>query len=224
MAVPKRNQSSLSLYESRLRIDDLDVLREYNRHFIGLWADPRVTLGTESSDVTKIGWTNAREKLQEYIRDGRSVGGTFSLPRFVSFTGTDIYKVAKSLKSPYVAGAMEFVTQLDTKVNDPVILYSVNEQRAWMVSFVSVLLHLGRARAGNQPRLGYKIDAYLEAADGGLTAFEQIKVCRSNPLKVTAENEILDEAEKRNTVEDYLKLVWAAMDHVERERHKAKES
>jgi hypothetical protein len=219
---PKREQGSLVLHESRLRIDDLDMLREYKRHFLGLWADPIVTLGTESSDVTKIGWTTAREKRQEYIQDGRSIGGTFNLPKFVGFTGTQTYRVAKSRKSPYMAGAMDFMTQLDTKVNEPVILYSVNEKRAWMVSFVSVLLHLGRARARNQSRLGFHIDACEEAADGGLTAFEHIRKCRHKPLKIAAENEILDEEEKNNTVQDYLKLVWAALDQVERERHKAK--
>ena len=219
---PKREQGSLVLHESRLRIDDLDTLREYKRHFLGLWADPIVTLGTESSDVTKIGWTSAREKRQEYIQDGRSIGGTFNLPKFVGFTGAQTYKVAKSRKSPYMAGAMDFMTQLDTKVNEPVILYSVNEKRAWMVSFVSVLLHLGRARARNQSRLGFHVDPCAEAADGGLTAFEHIRKCRRKPLKIAAENEILDEEEKNNTVQDYLKLVWAALDQVERERHKAK--
>ena len=57
----------------RLKADDLTTLCEYKRHFLGLWTDPSITLGTELSDVSKVGWSQAPNMRQETTREGRRI-------------------------------------------------------------------------------------------------------------------------------------------------------
>lgn len=116
---------------SRLKADDLTTLCEYKGHFLGLWTDPNITLGTELSNVSKIGWSQAPNMRQEATREGRSVGGSLSFPKVLSLNWTESVKVARSRKSPYAADAVSFLSTLHATKSVPVLLYCVSEKRAW---------------------------------------------------------------------------------------------
>lgn len=203
----------------RLVVDDLDSLRAIPRHFLGLWADPEVLLGTDRCDFSQIMWVRAAEVKKDISRDGISFSGTISIPRMLTLTWTQTFKVSSNRKNIYMS---DFASKLGSMINTPVVLYSVSERRAWMVSFVSVLLHLARARAFFQRGLGIHIPPCSARADGGQAAFSLISQCYRNPVKTPAENETLTEEEKRFTIKDYINDVWAAMDIARREKHKTK--
>ena len=203
----------------RMLVDDLDTLREAKRHFLGLWPDPRIILGTEGVDDTKIGWSAAEEVRRETIRDGSSFGGAVSLPKVLVLNWSQTFKVARSRKNQYMAN---FEANLHRMINSPVVLYSPSEKRAWMVSFVSVLLHLARARASFQKSLGFHVPPCERRGNGGQAAFECLRANRGKPLKRPAENETLSAEEQTFTVENYVNEVLAAMECARRESCRAK--
>jgi hypothetical protein len=205
--------------EKRMLVDDLDTLREAKRHFLGLWSDPRITLGTDSVDDTKIGWSAAEEVLSETTRDGTILGGSIAAPRVLTLNWSQTYRVARSRKNQYM---VNFEANLHRMINSPVILYSPSEKRAWMVSFVSVLLHLARARAFFQTSLGFYVPPCESRGNGGQAAFDCLRAHHRQPLKKAAENESLSEEEQKFTVENYVNEVSAAMECARRESCRAK--
>jgi hypothetical protein len=116
----------------------------------------------------------------------------------------------------------DFSSKIHSSINTPVIMYSVSEKRAWMVSLVSVLLHLTRVRAHYQKVLGFNIPACAPASNGGEAAFSHIMSCYRQPLKVAASNEYLDPSEQQMTIKDYINDVWATLDCAQRESSKAR--
>jgi len=81
----KESSSHFLLPENRLYTDDLDALRGAKRHFLGLWNDPVVTLGTELQKCTQVNWSQARQIERETTHQGYSVGVSFSLPKLLGF-------------------------------------------------------------------------------------------------------------------------------------------
>lgn len=203
----------------RLLVDDLDALRDQPRHFLGLWSDPRITLGTRSSECLTVDWSDAKELDVETTRDGMTIGGAVAVPKVLTFTWTQTYKVARSRRNQYM---VNFEADLHRMINSPVILYSPSEKRGWMVSFVSVLLHLTRIRAEMQKDLGFHIPACELQGNGGQAAFDCLRACYREPLKKAFRNEVLSDEEQRITVEDYVKDVRAAMEVARREGCRAK--
>jgi hypothetical protein len=83
----------------RLVVDDLDSLRAIPRHFLGLWADPEVLLGTDRCDFSQIMWVRAPEVKKDISKDGISFGGTISIPRMLTLTWTQTFKVSSNRKN-----------------------------------------------------------------------------------------------------------------------------
>jgi len=152
---------------------------------------------------------------------GRSFGGTILFPKALNLTWTETFKVARSRKTVYLTN---FEAKLQAAINTPVMLYSVLEKRAWMVSFVSVLLHVARARAHCQRSLGFRVLACDISANGGQAAYETIMSCYRERLKHAAPDEMLDELEESLTIKDYISDVWAALDCATRETKENKRS
>ncbi|OAP59473.1 hypothetical protein AYL99_06771 [Fonsecaea erecta] len=212
-------QFPFQIMRKRLLVDDLNLLCDQPRHFLGLWSDPHITLGTLGSERATVDWSNARELERETVFDGSTFGGTFSLPKVLTLTWSRTYKVARSRKNQYMA---HFEADLHRMINTPVVLYSPSERRGWMVSLVSVLLHLARIRAELQKCLNYEIPPCERHGNGGQAAFDCLRACYRRPLKKAAPNELLSEEEQKFTVEDYVRDVLAAMELAKRECCRAK--
>jgi hypothetical protein len=202
----------------RLAAIDLTVLCDRTRHFVGLWKEPLITLGTDSCDPCRIEDSGLPTKDTEMKNTGRTIGATISPARYLGLHWSENFDVIDTRKNPYTAGA--FLPRLSDMRNHPVLLYSLSERRAWMVSFVSVLWHLARAKAHTHHLLGYSVPACEEASDGGTAAMKQILKCYKNPVKNDIPKDELDEAERAYTIEDYLKEVWADLDTRARECHR----
>lgn len=200
-------------------VHDLETLRAAKRHFLGIWPDASITLGTDSVDCTKIGWSAAEEVLHENTRDGFIFGGSIGAPKVLTFNWSQTFKVARSRKNQYM---VNFEANLHRMINSPVILYSPSEKRAWMVSFVSVLLHLARARASFQASLGFHVPPCERRGNGGQAAFDCLRANHGQPLKKAAENEALSEEEQKYTIQNYVNEVSAAMECARRESCRAK--
>lgn len=205
--------------ESRLIIDDLRILWTAKRHFLGLWADSRITLGTELLDSSNIRWSTLPEMKKERMADGIFVGGSITIPRFLNLTVTKSYKIAKSRKSIYLAN---FEAKMQSLINVPTILFCVSDLRSWMVPFVSVVLHLARARADHQKDLGLDIPPCELEPDGGQAAFNIIQRYCQNSFRDYWKQADERLKEQATVIENYISEVWAALDCVSRETHKAK--
>jgi hypothetical protein len=185
---------------------------------VGLWKEPLITLGTDSCDPRRIEGSGLPTKDKEMKNTGRTIGATISPAKYLGLQWSENFDVIDTRKNRYTAGA--FLPRLNDMKNHPVLLYSVCERRAWMVSFVSVLWHLARAKAHTHHLLGYSIPACEEASDGGTAAMKKILECYKNPVKNDLPMDQLDEAERAYTIEDYLKEIWADMDTRARECHR----
>lgn len=203
---------------ARLRVHDLQALREGKRHFLGLWANPRITLGTSASDCSNITWSRAAEIMEERIRDGLVVGGTLVGPKVLNLNLNKTYKIARSRKNMYMA---DFEAKMHSLIGAPIILYSPSERRAWMVPFTNVILHLARGRAQYQQALGIEIAGCQLAANGGQAAFEVIQTYCSNPFRrPTLEG---DEEKRRAAIQGYINEVWMALDCATRATYRVKD-
>jgi hypothetical protein len=189
------------------------------RHFLGLWADPVVTLGTSISDTSKIAYSQADEARYTYRRQGREIAGSIALPKTFSLTWTEVYTIAENRRTVYMDN---FESKVHARRNTPVMLYSVSEKRAWIVSFLSVLWHLARARSEYQKVLGFHIPPCAISANGGQAAFNKILECYGQRLKTPKRNERLNVREQNLTIKDYLNEVWAALECATRETNRAR--
>ena len=214
------NPSSYQITGPRLQCYDLELLRHKQYHFLGQWSNPLITLGTDNIEYRPVGFSEAREIAEETAADGFTVGGSISAPKVLSFNYTRSYKFARSRKNQYVTN---FPSKLHAKIGLPVLLYSPSEKRGWIVSYVSLLLYLARARAKFQnDMLGCGIPACEPSSNGGLAAAQCIIAHRRDPLRKAAPNEVLTEQEKEPTIEEYVKDVEASMEEARRQSCRAK--
>ena len=202
----------------RLAATDLTVLCDKTRHFVGLWKEPLVTLRTESCDFRRIEGSGLPTMDKEMKKSGRTVGATISAAKYLGLQWSENFDVVDTRKNRYSAGA--FLPRLDDMKDHAVLLYSVSERRAWMVSFVSVLWHLARAKAYTHHLLGYSVPACEEASDGGTAAMRKILEWHKNPVKTDLPKDQLDDVERAYTIEEYLKEIWADLDTRARECHR----
>ena len=197
----------------------LDELQSAGRHFLGLWATPEITLGTDRVDYASLTWSNQAEVRETMAKDGVEIGGSIIFPKILNITLNKTYKIANCQRNIYM---VDFEGKLQSLANFPVILYSPSEKRAWLVSYVSVILHLARARAHHQRTLGYYVPACTPAADGGSSALRTImRHCRES-VKRTSSGVYQDYVPPGMTVQDYVNEVWAALDKVTLETCRAK--
>lgn len=90
---------SYQISGKRLLVDDLGMLRDQPRHFLGLWSEPLVTLGTRTSECLTVDWSDAKELNRETTRDGLTFGGSVAVPKVLMFNWSQTYKVARSRKN-----------------------------------------------------------------------------------------------------------------------------
>ncbi|KAL9622636.1 MAG: hypothetical protein Q9160_002946 [Pyrenula sp. 1 TL-2023] len=210
---------AIGMDSSRLMIDDLEVLKISKRHFLGLWADCRVTLGTDRSDLTGITWSKSQEVRKERISDSMTIGGLLVMPRLITLTASKTYKYAKGRKSNY---STNFEGKMASLMDVPAMLYSPSERRCWMVPILSVILHLARVRANHQSDLGINIPPCRLDSSGGKAALQIIQqFCRS-PWRDDWFGEDERRKEQAEFIQDYINQVWIALDCASRETYTAK--
>lgn len=92
----RESTSSFLLPKKRLYVDDLESLRAAKKHFLGLWNDPVVTLGTDLQKGSEITWSSAKRIEKETSHQGYSVGMSFTLPKLFGFKLDHNFVFAKS--------------------------------------------------------------------------------------------------------------------------------
>lgn len=204
---------------AHLKNESLAELRSAPRHFLGLWAKPEITLGTDLVNYASLTWSGLDELREITTKDGIELGGGITLPKILNVTLNKTYKIANCQRNVYMT---DFEGKLQSLVNFPVVLHSPIERRAWLVPYVSVLLHLARARAYHQRSLGYHIPGCEPAADGGSSALQTIMRHRRDPVRKARPGGHQDRQALGMTVEDYVNEVWAALDKITLETCKAK--
>ncbi|KAL9623682.1 MAG: hypothetical protein Q9160_002138 [Pyrenula sp. 1 TL-2023] len=210
----------MDLPTSRLMVDDLDALREVERHFLGLWAESQITLGTSRSESSRIFASNSPEIIQERTADGITIGGSINVvPRVITGTLQRTYKYAQSRKSPFCA---DFEAKMLSLMNVPVLLYSPSERRCWMVPYLNVIYHLARARAQYQQTLGVEIPPCELAVDGGQAVFKIIQSYCPNSFRGNGFD--WDERQKARAaaVVAYIDQIWAALHCASRNTHRSR--
>jgi hypothetical protein len=174
----------------------LDIMSPNRRHFLALWRDAKVTLGTSLHNYSDVKCSKAPEMKKSLKED--AVFGSFSLSAhgFANLIFGKSYKVFNHRKYPYANYEAEphFEDKLLAAQKQPVILYSPSEESAWMVSSLSVLLHLTHTRATSLMKqdcsLVYRVP-YAEAlGDGGQALYDAIKKMKNEPA-VEGESESL---------------------------------
>jgi hypothetical protein len=192
------------------------------RHFLGLWPSALVTLGTEQGqDYARIECSEASEEVQTLERDTRNLSVNIAAHGFGGIGYAENLKLASHRISP--AGKPPiFKEKLQMAIDTPVILYSPFEKRAWLVSSLSIVLHLAQTRAAvfsaraaadlDSPSK-YDIPFCAAEENGGAAAFKALYSKRND--KVLPEDD--DE-----TLENYLDRLLAALDFCSDDRPRNK--
>lgn len=118
-------------------------LRE-TRHFLGWCEVVENLLGTIEGQYESVAWTNtsevrtSRTPSMDTFSFGTSGKGIFG----ASFSRTFNIKNNRDERYPLTNRAMRFWAALDNHKDEQVILWDPEERRAWIVPFLSVLLHM----------------------------------------------------------------------------------
>ena len=188
-------------------------------HLLGLWPDPLVTLGTDRDDIARVRNSLAPEVRQSYERDGVAWSGTMNAPKVLGVGALINYKIAHNRKNLYMSN---FRRDMRRMVGRSTLLYSPSEKRAWIVSTLSVILHVARVQVKRDPGAGYEIPAACLSDNGGQAAFRAIMdACRPPPESNTANN-VYDEADTKNPVKCAIREVAAAFDCARRKTYRAR--
>jgi hypothetical protein len=207
------------LPEALLQSPNAHLLKKADRHFLGLWTEPQITLGTSLHDYSAIKTSACAEEVETLRKDGLALSGGLSFKGIITGTVSRPYKLGRHRKSPTEPRIWH--ERLLSAVNRPIILYSPSEKRAWLVSTLSVILHLIQARAAyyttmaatRSESLEYDIPFCTAQADGGGAAY--------SVLVREKDRKVLKGYDK--TLEQYAtEEVWPALnfDDTDRSEHK----
>src|SRR2546423_10659306 len=196
-----------------------NLLKGGQVHFLGLWSDPLVTLGTDLDDIGTVRSSLAPEVRDSYEKDGITWLGTVNAPRVLTVGAQVSYKIAHNRRNLYMSN---FRRNMRRMVQKSTLLYSPLEKRAWIVSTLSVLLHVARVQVKRDPDAGYEIPAASPSPNGGQAAFQTIMdACRSPAESSTATN-VYDDADTNNPVKCAIREVAAALDCAKRKTYRAR--
>lgn len=206
-------------FNTRRILNNLSALRKAKHHYLGMWGNSIITLGSsDSAELSKLGRSTAEELKKEYNEESRSFGGIFGWGKGIQATYTSTAKVFRTRKTLAVES---FKASLDLMKTTPVLLYSPAERRAWMVPFANVLLYLVRARVRRLSSPGMDIPACGATGNGGLAAFQVLEQYLKDPPRVESLSEEQKSAEKdRAETGQHIKDIWGALDQVRRESYR----
>ncbi|KIW85842.1 hypothetical protein Z517_01234 [Fonsecaea pedrosoi CBS 271.37] len=205
------------------RFNDLNECLTIGKdHLLGFWPEPLVTLGTEYNkdvDITKVRWTNPgdTETINDvYEKDGYTFGASISAPRLLSFNASMTYKIAHNRRNIYMS---DFIGNMESIIDTPALVYSIQEGRAYVVPLISVVFHIGRVRAKVHKLSQYHVAPCEALANGGLAAFDAIRKSYQDPLAAKQPQNSKDgEVQVPYRVKDHLQSVYAALQVTVRQR------
>jgi hypothetical protein len=222
-------QSAREEFEGRLtenffrKRTDAPFLRDQEvlgapRHFLGLWKSPEVTLGTNFYRYEDIASSTQDETSDIWKKDGKTISAAAALGH-VPATASLGYAIGYKLASTRLSNAATpplFQERLGKLIHKPIVLYCPSEQRAWMVSFLSVVLHLAHARAKffakefkkRNISSDFNIPFCVAQSDGGGAAFQVL-------IRDKGKEALKGE---KTTIEEYIIYLLSALDSASKEQ------
>jgi hypothetical protein len=136
------------------------------RHFLGWCEYVNVTLGTSSARY-EVCWTAAEEERYTKTKSSQTATGGVSIKGILTGSLSRTWNIRdnRNPRFPLADKSDNLRTILDSRAEEHVILYDPDEKRAWMVPYLSVLLHIVIVRI---KRRRYKVQ--LHYADSVQTA------------------------------------------------------
>ena len=131
---------------NRVLLEDLDheALRT-TRAYLGWWKKAEIHLGTADADYESIDWSPAGEAKRPPRLSGANIGFQTIMTSQINFIpGAKDGRLHFSQKGPF-----QRVVQRAEK--NPVVLYDVEDRRAWLVTALDVMLHVVQSRHHSSP-------------------------------------------------------------------------
>ena len=142
-------------------------------HFVGLWEDAAIALGTKDYNYTAI----ARNQFPEveYTKVIGSTGANIGVSHIFSSNVSRTYNYVQN-RIYRKTDHEDLHTILEFLCNDPAIVYESSLRRAWLVPKLSLVLHATQLRLRFRKQGAADILAYAELqADGALAAWEVLQ-------------------------------------------------
>jgi hypothetical protein len=203
---PQRTQT-----RSRVLVTCLEeVTKPHLRHFLGLWTEPQITLGTTLQDPAAMACSNAREKRWIWQKDSRTGALGFGW-HGATLGGNQTWKISSKRSSPFLDrnkgnDVPFFEKKLLEVKNRPICLYCASEKRAWLVSTLSVIFQIAHAGAHwdmtMDPTLEYNIPFCPPSPDGGNAAYTVIRAAKNEQILTGQEV----------TLQQFINYYWGALD------------
>jgi hypothetical protein len=162
------------------RTQDLECLQK-PRAFLGWSKEANIYLGTQHMDYSRMKCTKAIGPQQRSELSGYSLGASSAGLGFGGPSGGLNFTLGKKRRNEFVQQKdQDMEAALRKTKNIPLILYDPDEQRGWLVSALSVILHLAHVYALRWPELVTLNDQRVElpyaepSSDGGEAALQAI--------------------------------------------------
>ena len=134
----------------RAMVEEVDYQSLWNtRAFLGWWKSAEIHLGTVGAAYNDIDWSSAGEARRPTKISGANLGFQTMITGQLNFVlGAKDGRLHFSHKRP-------FHRILQCAENTPVVLYDIEDHRAWLVPALDVMLHIVQTRHHLSP---YRID------------------------------------------------------------------
>ena len=198
-------REALAQCPKRALLGDLnhDELRAM-RTFLGWWKEAEIHLATADVDYKSIDWSKAKEASPS----PRLTGGTLGVSKIIS---AQVSFVLGAKDGPYHYSQQEpFQKTIDRAEKVPIVLYDQQDRRAWLVSALSVILHIIQMQDHIKPFVvdGIKVQiSPLDPSKQGHAAREAVAKNKSQKLFDCEANE-----EKNYYFRDAILDTWSILD------------
>ena len=188
-------------------LDEVDQKSlQTTRAFLGWWKSSETHLGTGDAAYDRVDWSPASEAKRPTRFSGANIGFQTMLTGQLNFImGAKDGRLHFSQKGPF-----QRIVQCAEKT--PVVLYDIEDQRAWLVPALDVMLHVVQTRHHLSP---YRIDGGdieltpVNPENGRGAATEAVA---ANQLRQLYERDIA--AEKGYYFKDAMLDIWSQMERL----------
>ena len=191
----------------RAMVEEVDHQSLWNtRAFLGWWKSAEIHLGTVGAAYNDIDWSSAGEARRPTKFAGANLGFQTMITGQLNFVlGAKDGRLHFSQERP-------FQRIIQCAKNTPVVLYGIEDHRAWLVPALDVMLHIVQTRHHLSP---YRIDgkdirlAPVAPKDGKCAATQAVK---SNEWRQLYDHNIT--AETRYYYKDAILDLWSQIERL----------
>lgn len=128
-----------------LKVKDPATLFQ-KKAYLGWCKEAKVLLGSNDSNYAAVNWSGPAPERSRLTFSGFSLGLSSSGMGAFGPSATANFVVAKNQRARFMDIEQQLIDRLKLSISKPALIYDTTTQRAWLVPFTSLLLHMMHLR------------------------------------------------------------------------------